>query len=76
MPDCTRANLARLEALNSTGRVITWNRTAPVKNRIPRSISQVSAGLWKMKPMKNRGNAARLPKLATGAIAERMLSGT
>ena len=66
---------ARFEALNSTGSVTTWNSTAPVKNRIPRSISHDSPGRWKMNPMKNSGKASMLPMLATGATAERMPSG-
>jgi hypothetical protein len=40
-------------------------------------MSQAAVGPWRKKKMtmKNSGNAAALPKLATGAIALRIASG-
>ena len=65
--------MARELALNSTGRVTIWNSTAPAKNMMPIFIRPVAP---KNIPARIRGKPSVEPKLATGRIACRKLSGT
>jgi hypothetical protein len=75
-PELVSWTRARLEASNSTGSVIAWNTTAPLKNRIPRSInSPETPGMLKNRPIMNSGKASMLPNPATGASTLRNWSG-
>ena len=66
-------NNALEEALNSTGSVTSWKRTAKVNSMIPR----VKSGrIEKIKPARNNGQESVDPIFATGTIAERRFSGT
>ena len=72
-------SMALLEALNSTGRVISWNATAAEKSRIPASIIWLANGLAAnapiIIPIINSHIPAFEPILAKGKMALRMDSG-
>ncbi len=63
---------ARRDALNSTGNVTTWKTNAIEKARIPRLTKNDPL---KNKPIKINGIDIADPRLATGTIAARILSG-
>ncbi|MNI83528.1 hypothetical protein D3C73_1403430 [compost metagenome] len=64
-PKPTICSLALDDALNSTGSVTTWNRTAALKNRMPSRIRPLN--LNKNPPIKRNG-ATPLAKFTRGNI--------
>ena len=66
---------ALADALNSTGNVTSWNITAKEKQMIPRLIRTAPVFLVKNNPIRINGHASVEPRLATGTIAVRSVSG-
>ena len=64
-----KSRSARLEALNSTGRVTSWNNTAREKHKIPILINKVPVLEVINIPITISGQASVDPMLATGTMA-------
>ena len=73
IPVFPRIWIARWDASNSTGRVTSWNNTPRENSRIHRLIKKLL--LPKTSPMMIIGQAAWVPKFATGTRAFRKRSG-
>ena len=75
MPCSPKMRNALADALNSTGNVTSWNITAKEKQMIPRLIRTAPVFLVKNNPIRINGHASVEPRLATGTIAVRSVSG-
>ncbi|OPZ57308.1 MAG: hypothetical protein BWY87_01655 [Deltaproteobacteria bacterium ADurb.Bin510] len=72
MPAAGSASSALAEALNSTGRVTSWNKTTKLKNTMP---VMIMARDMSIRPITKRNHERFEPQVASGTMALRRLSG-